>query len=157
MAGRAWGVGVAMAMRSRCHGRTGSHRRCLSERETRRTLVKPPEPRSQKTEVGGWEELRGLQTHREGADPPRGSTDLDLVLHTPWHSLVTAEAYGHVEKETNPQAKRTEPQERGWADWVGGRSPEHRDLIWVRGGRVGGHGSVLIGPLPGTGEEHAQV
>lgn len=63
--------GGGMAMRSRCHGRTGSHRRCLSERVTGCVLVKPPKPESK--DGGGWEELRGLQTHCKGADPPRGS------------------------------------------------------------------------------------
>lgn len=85
----------------------------------------------------------------------RGRVGLGLALHTPRHSPVTPEACGHAGKETSPQAERLEPQERGWADRVGGGAPNTRTSSG-REGAAWGDGSVLVGPLPGTGEEHAQ-
>ena len=85
----------------------------------------------------------------------RGRVGLGLALHTLRHSPVTPEACGHAGKETSPQAERLEPQERGWADRVGGGAPNARTSSG-REGAAWGDGSVLVGPLPGTGEEHAQ-
>ena len=85
----------------------------------------------------------------------RGRVGLGLALHTPRHSPVTPEACGHAGKETSPQAERLEPQEWGWADRVGGGAPNTRTSSG-REGAAWGDGSVLVGPLPGTGEEHAQ-
>ena len=63
---RAWlgepGVGVAMAMRSRCRGRTGSHRRCLSQSDQTHFGETTETPESE--DRGGW---------LGGAERPSGS------------------------------------------------------------------------------------